>query len=125
MSASIPLLIAVAVLWGAIVALPERVRLRGDRIVVRRGLRLESIAVADIRAIRFHYHAVVGFVSVWELVSRHGCSLMIEGRAWGARSVLGALEVRLPGFSLQELDRQFEQGDVEDTLELWRLPRSG
>lgn len=106
--------------WAAWHALSERVRCSEREIVKRHGWRKESMALPDIAHIKFHYHAVVGFVSCWEFVSRSGSSLLIDGAAHGITAALHALEKNLPGFSLAAFQRQFKEGDVEDTLEVWR-----
>ena len=109
--------------WLAWNALPERVRLIEDNLVKTERGRRESMSLAEVDCILFHYHAVVGFVSAWEFVSREGRSLHVDGAALGIRQVVAGLERRLPGFSKAEIDRLFASGDVEDSIEAWRAPR--
>lgn len=106
--------------WAAWLLFAERVRCSNREIVKFHGWRKESMALAEITQIQFHYHAVVGFVSSWEFISRSGRSLLIDGRALGIRPALKALEQTLPGFSLSDFQRKFAAGDVEDTIDVWR-----
>lgn len=78
------------------------------------------MALAEIAQIHFHYHAVVGFVSCWEFVSHSGRSLLIDGGSLGMTAVLKMLENSLVGFSTAEFKRKFAEGDVEDSIEVWR-----
>lgn len=119
----------VATAWSLWRLLMERVRCSERELVKLGWRRREAMALADIARIDFHYHAVVGFVSAWEFVSRSGRSLHVSGDAHGIDAVLRALERYLPGFSIAAFKRELEAGDVEDTIEVWRVdppyPRIG
>lgn len=106
--------------WFVWHALPERVRLVDDDIVKTERGRRESMTLTELERILFHYHAVVGFISAWEFVSKDGRSLHVDGAARGIGQLIAGLEQRLPGFSKAEIDRLFELGDVEDSIEVWR-----
>lgn len=80
----------------------------------------ERMSLADISKIHFHYHAVVGFVAEWEFVDIAGNTLVIDAKATGIESLISSLEKALPGFSIAEFDRKFRQGDVEDTIDVWK-----
>lgn len=113
---------AVLVPWLVWLLLPERAIIAGNRLLWKHRARSQSLQIRDIEAIHYHYHAVVGFVSVWEFIDDRGNSLTIDGNALGIKQVLLTLETRLPGFSMTEFNRQFESGDVEDSLDVWRRP---
>jgi len=78
-----------------------------------------SINIDNLSIIKYHYHAVVGFISVWEFIDDQGKSLEINGRAIGLNKVLSQLDNTLSGFSMTRFKQQFESGDVEDTLDVW------
>ena len=110
-----------ALIAGAIYLLrPEQVFLRDQTILKKHKGRREQMSIVDISEIRYHYHAVVGFVAVWEFVARGGKSLSVDGKAKGIDDVLRGLEKSLPGFSLVDFKRKFDEGDVEDTIDVWR-----
>ncbi len=79
----------------------------------------ESIRLSDLSEIKYHYHAVVGFISQWEFINRQGQSLSVDGETPGIETVLSQLEELLPGFSLNEFKTKFDEGDVEDTIHVW------
>lgn len=111
--------------WAAWQVFPERVRCSKRELVKSHGCRKESMPLAEIAQIDFHYHAVVGFVSAWEFVSHSGAKLLVDGDARGIAAALQALEKNLAGFSMAQFKQQFEEGDVEDSIEVWRAaPRS-
>jgi len=97
----------------------QKLTIKSDRIVKRRGWKIEAIELADLAEIKFHYHAVVGFTCVWEFVSRSGVSLQHES-AHISETLLAELERFVPGFTRSDFHRKFEEGDVEDSLEIWR-----
>jgi hypothetical protein len=75
--------------------------------------------LANLAEIKFHYHAVVGFLCVWEFVAKSGVSLEHSSSHISER-LLQALEQSIPGFTAADFHRKFEDGDVEDSLEVWR-----
>jgi hypothetical protein len=108
--------------WAAWQLLIERVSCVDGEILKWQAWRKDSMSLEELEQINYHYHAVVGFVSCWEFVSRSGRSLSVDGHARGLKVTLQSLESQLPGFSMAEFQRQFAAGDVEDTLEVWRRP---
>ena len=110
-------LLMACVVWQL---LPDRTALVADQIVKAIKFRRETMALEDIHRIRFHYHAVVGFISVWEFVASDGRALNLSGTTIGLNRMLRSLEHYLPGFSLGELKRLFDAGDAEDTIEVWQ-----
>ena len=78
--------------------------------------------LTEILTIQFHYHAVVGFECVWEFTDKSGRKLLAGGNGIDNR-MLSNLERKLAGFSKDEFYRQFKEGDVEDTLDVWRRPK--
>lgn len=78
------------------------------------------MALSEVSAIKFSYHAVVGFIGVWEFIGNNGRVLCISSEAKGIKETLRQIEIALPGFSLRELERKFQAGDVEDTLDVWQ-----
>lgn len=106
--------------WVIWQSLPQQVQfVEGSIVRTERGRR-ESVALADIERVRFHYSAVAGFIGSWEFFSKDGSSLNVSGEAKGIEQVLPNLEKSLPGFSMAEFRKQFEAADVEDTIEVWR-----
>lgn len=74
--------------------------------------------IADVARIKYHYHAVVGFVAVWEFIDKNARSLLVDGDAKGAGDLLAGLEKSLSGFSLADFKRKFDEGDVEDAIDV-------
>lgn len=100
---------------------PEKV-FCSDRTLTRKHKgKLESIEIRELVEIKYHYHAVVGFISTWEFINRNGGSLIIDGEAKNISEVLSQLERILPGFSLANLKVMFESADVEDVLDVWKI----
>ena len=82
--------------------------------------KVKTIDLSELIEIKFHYHAVVGYIAVWEFIDRNNTSLTIDQKEIGIKKVLGFLENNLDGFSLKDFDRMFKEGDVEDTLDIWK-----
>ena len=112
--------LAIFVTWAIYQLLPEKVFLRDGRIVKKYRGMVEEIRISDIFEIRYHYHAVVGCVAVWEFIGRNEKRILVDGRAKGIDSVFSNLERVLPGFSLAEFNRKFDEGDVEDAIDVWK-----
>src|SRR5262245_1055359 len=111
MTASYPALIVAVVVaislaglvaWVAYALLPEKVVLRNQSIVKQHRRKLEQMAVSELSEIKYRYHAVVGFVAVWEFIDRDSNSMSVDAEARGLGDVLSSLEKLLPGFSLTE-----------------------
>lgn len=107
------------IVWVAWQMWPERVCIRAGQIVRSQRRCRESMPLSEVARVNFHYHAVVGFIGVWEFVAESGITLHISGDAKGIDHVISALEHFLPGFSKARFDEQFRDGDVEDSLEVW------
>ena len=119
----------VAVLALAVVAFLAWViwRLQPDKVAYVEGSILkmargkkESIALSELSAIKFNYHSVVGFIGIWEFIGAGGQVVYVSSEAKGINEALRQIENALPGFSLDEFERKFRAGDVEDTLDVWR-----
>lgn len=80
----------------------------------------ESIKISDLAEIKYHYHAAVGFLSTWEFIDRNGSLLRIDGKSEGITEVLSDLERILPNFTLGNFKEQFDTGDVEDIIDVWK-----
>jgi len=115
----ITLLLGAAISWLIYRNWLERVRLKQGQLVKKHLWRSESLSIDDICAIKYHYHAVVGFIAVWEFIDQHDNTLTVEASTRGLDEVFQELEKRLPGFSLDNFEQQFRDGDVEDTLDIW------
>ena len=111
---------AAFIAWAVYPLLPEKVFLRDQAIVRKYKGTVEGIQISEISEIKYHYHAVVGFVAVWEFIGRNSKTLLVGGEAKGIDAVLGNLEKVLPGFSLAEFNRKFDEGDVEDVIHVWK-----
>jgi hypothetical protein len=82
-------------------------------------LQRQSIRLDELQKIEYAYHAVVGFVAVWIFTARDGREIVVAPQRPGLSRLLSELETQLPGFSLAHWRREFEAGDVEDTLLVW------
>jgi len=81
----------------------------------------ESIKLSELSEINYHYQAAVGlFVSVWELKDIYGKEIIFSWPTLGKTALLEELENQLEGFSLKNFQKLFDEGDVDDTLELWK-----
>lgn len=112
--------LAVVVLLGWTVY--ERVLLVEGCLVKKHKFKTERMPLVGISKINFHYHAVVGFIAVWEFVDTAGNTLLINAKAIGIKKLIMGLEEKLPGFSKTEFDRKFREGDVEDSIDVWKSP---
>lgn len=99
---------------------PEKAFVCNDKLYKRHMFRSEELAMENLEKIIFHYHAAVGFVGTWEFVSTSGKSLEIDSKANGMNKVLSFLENELENFSINEFDKKFEDGDVVDSIDVWR-----
>lgn len=81
----------------------------------------QRLALSELKEINYHYHAAVGFLSNWEFVDKEGRCLDVDGKAIGMSKVLSILDSSLSGFSLSDFKKQFEDGDIEDVLNVWRV----
>jgi hypothetical protein len=106
--------------WVIYQLLPEKVFLRDQTIVKKHRGKIEEMAISEVSEIKYHYHAVVGFVAVWEFIGRNAKRLLVHSEAKGVDHVLSTLEKTLPGFSLSESERKFGEGDVEDVIDVWK-----
>lgn len=92
---------------------------KDEVIHFRRWFRRQSIPLASLQKVEYAYHAVVGFVAVWCFTGESGEEIVVGEHCPGLRRLLKTLEQKLPPFSLAEWQRQFDEGDVEDTLVVW------
>ena len=99
---------------------PEKVALTNGSLTKKYKGKEESIEISNLLEIKYHYHAVVGFISTWEFIDKNGGSLKVDGEAKGIVEVFTQLEKILPKFSLNSFKKQFKSGDVEDTIDVWR-----
>ena len=106
--------------WAGYQRLLEKVFLRGHAIVKKHRGDIEQMPIADIAQIRYHYHAVVGFIAVWEFIDKNARSLRVDGDAKGVEDLLAGLEKSLAGFSLADFKRQFDEGGVEEAIDVWK-----
>ena len=106
--------------WAIYPLLPEKISLRDQTIIWKYRGKQEQMPISDISEIKYHYHAVVGFVAVWEFIDRSAKRLLVHGEAKGIETVLSSLENALTGFSLVEFQRKFDEGDVQDVIDVWK-----
>lgn len=115
--------LAALVCWIVYTVWPERVVVADGKIIKRHRFRTtDELPLAELAEIKFHYHAVVGFVGVWEFVAMSGRSFAVETNSNVMPKALVALEGVLPNFSVVAFERRFHEGDVEDTLDVWKAP---
>ena len=121
------LIVAMALLRRASPWLPGLpfIQLRGGAIHERRVLHRTSIRLGELRTIEYAYHAVVGFSAAWIFTARDGREIVVSPQRPGLPRLLADLEVQLPGFSREKWRREFEAGDVEDTLLVWTVAAAG
>src|SRR5688572_7062015 len=101
--------------WIVYYLWPERVVVADGKLIKRHRLRTTNeLSLAELAEIKFHYHAVVGFVGAWEFVSVSGRSFTVGARSNAMPKALVALEGVLPNFSVEDFNRKFREGDVED-----------
>lgn len=112
--------LAASIGWFVYVSLPEKVFLRDQMIVRKYGGKQQEMPVSDISEIKYHYHAVVGFVAVWEFIGTNADRLLVDGDAKGVDDLLNVLEKVLTGFSLVRFKRRFDEGDVVDVIDIWK-----
>jgi hypothetical protein len=129
MSVPFPVLVLYAVLamglaiflaWVIYQTLPEKVILRDGRIMRKYRGTVEEISTSEISEIKYHYHAVVGFVAVWEFVGKNEKRLLVDDQAKGIDALLSSLEGVLPAFSLVEFKRRFDEGELVDVINVWK-----
>ncbi|GAB1263491.1 hypothetical protein [Aurantivibrio infirmus] len=115
---AVTLFITVGILaWNL---LPERVYLKEGFIQKKYRGKSEGIKLSELKEILYSYHAVVGFIGVWEFYDINGKELTVDSQALGVKSLLSALEQQLNNFSLKTFQQEFEAGDVEDTIHVWK-----
>lgn len=99
----------------------EWVQMRNDRIIHRTPFRRDEIPLADLKVIYYHYSAAVGIMDFqWEFCSNDGRKIKADIFTFGRSRLLRHLEGNLPGFSMLRFKLLFEDGDVDDTLEVWK-----
>lgn len=101
-------------------SLKESVQINDQYIRHKKGKNISHLRMEDIIGIQYHYSAVTGYIGTWEFKTNDGGSLFIDKDAEGVDRVLVQLENELPYFSLKQFKVQFEAGDVEDTIDVWR-----
>jgi hypothetical protein len=89
-------------------------------LIKKQRLRRETMLVSDLVQIKFHYHAVVGFVATWEFISKSGQAMLAEANSIDDK-LLAKLERHVPNFSSKRFYAAFHDGDVEDTIEVWHV----
>lgn len=111
---------AVFLVWVVYQMLPEKVFLLDGKIVKKHKRNTEQLHLSHLSEIKFHYHAVVGFLGMWEFIDNAGVSLKVDANAKGIKDLIASLDRELPGFSAKEFDRKFREGDVEDSIDVWK-----
>jgi len=99
---------------------PERVTLRSGAIEKKYKGRTQQVLLDQLSEIRFHYHAVVGFVGVWEFIDVNANCVAVNDEARGMKELKENLERVLPRFSLVEFENKFRHGNLEDSIEVWK-----
>lgn len=115
--------VAATATWLVYTCWPETLRVRNGMLVKRHRLRTETMPLADLESVQFHYQAVVAFACVWDFTDKSGRTLSVGGFTF-RRRLIRQLAQHLPGFSEAEFDRRFAAGDVEDSIEVWRAPQA-
>ncbi|MBQ4834903.1 MULTISPECIES: hypothetical protein [Pseudoalteromonas] len=110
----------ILITWLVWIYRREKVFLKDGRFCKKYQFVVESLEISELTKISYHYHAVVGFVAIWELVDSRGNKLVIDGRAKGVWQVMSELQHFLPEFTLKNFDSAFASGDVVETIEIWQ-----
>lgn len=98
----------------------ECVFVRNSELIHLASFRLQRMRLNELVELRFHYHAVVGFVGVWECRDAKQNSLNFAHSSIGRKTLLRKFERELEGFSIDHFQKLFEDGDIEDELLVWR-----
>lgn len=121
LSLVVPLVVAtVFLVWMVYLMLSDKVFLLDGKIVKKHKRSTEQLQLSHLSEIKFHYHAVVGFIGIWEFIDKAGASLKVDTNAKGIKELIASLDKELPGFSSKEFDRKFREGDVEDSIDVWK-----
>lgn len=112
------LLAAGFIAWVLYLVWPARIVFVNDSVVKRHRWKYEKIDLADLSQIKFHYYAVSGFACEWEFIAASGKSFSIKANGIDKRLLL-KLEQHLPNFSAEHFYKEFNDGDVKDSLEVW------
>lgn len=120
----ITLILGALVTWLIYRNMQERAVIKDGTLIKKRLWQSESMALDDICSVKYQYQAVVGFIAVWEFFDKAGNALSLASSAAGLDAVFSELQLRLPGFSLNNFEQQFRDGDVEDSLDIWTRPSS-
>jgi len=115
----ITLFFGAVITWLVYKKTQEKAVIGDGRLSRKFAWRSESLNIADICAVKYHYHAVIGFVAAWEFVAADGKSIRLESNAKGLDSIFKELENRLPGFKLDEFEQQLRAGGVAGSLTIW------
>jgi len=107
--------------WILYTAWPARVVFTSEWLIKKEKWKTEKFPLSELSQIKFHYHAVVGFVATWEFISKSGQSILVDAHGIDNK-LLSRLERHVPNFSSKEFHEHFADGDVEDTLEVWKAP---
>jgi len=114
------LAIGAVITWVGYQKTQERALIENGKLIKKQFWRSEALSLADISTVRYRYHGVSGFVAVWEFRDCHANTLVVESSAKGLDSVFAELQKQLPGFTLIDFEQLCRDGDVVDTLEIWK-----
>lgn len=112
-------LILISVGWIVWYLLTEKIFVIDNQILKKHRGHTQRLNLTELKEIKYHYHAVVGFVSVWEFIDYNENSILVDGNAKNIDRALSRLESILPEFTLSSFKKRFEAGDVVDTIEVW------
>jgi hypothetical protein len=82
--------------------------------------RCRTLKLDHLERIEYACQAVVGFSAVWIFSSKQGDEVAVLPYRAGLFRLLTDLAAHCPGFSLSTWRQEFADGDVEDTLLLWK-----
>ena len=115
--------VAVTTVWLVYTCWPETLSIKNGMLVKRHRLHAETMRLADLESVQFHYQAVIAFDCVWEFTDKSGRTLSAGGFTF-RRRLIRQLAQHLPGFTEAEFDQRFAAGDVEDSIEVWRATQA-
>jgi hypothetical protein len=95
------------------------IRIKDGRIIYQSLLSRKILHIETLTIIKYHYHAVVGFESVWEILDKDGNLICLDVLTFGKNGFFRKLESSLNGFSFEEFNKKFEDGGAVDTIEVW------
>ncbi len=105
--------------WVVYYLWPDALFFEDGVLIKKQKWRVERLPVVGLATIRFHYHAVVGFVCEWEFIAASGSVITLNRNSMD-KKLIALLEKNVPNFSAEKFYADFKEGDIEDTIVVWK-----